>query len=481
MQNIQMPAFLKKSGFVLALILVSFFLRGVFLTALFPIFDGPDEARHYNTIQYLSEPEEKSWTINERPIKKDKSDIAGYNFSQEIIKTAENIKTNDPGDDLFGIINFSESYIGKSENAINLNDWHRYNENYPPDIAGENNLYHLLCSLIEKSFGQYSILIRFYLIRIFSILLGTAVLFLCYIITKNIGFSEKYSLLLSAIISFQPRFSMHFSYITYDDLLILAFALFTLGCVLILKNGLRRKNVLLALTAMLIGLFTKGTSIVLLTVFIFFLACLFYKKIKNHKIKRAPLLASIILLLVLVFIFQKYFDLATLISGMNFGTLGEYLFKSLTVGRMEITSKTYWGNLQWSSNIFYDFILYFIWAIEIISAIGIAVIIFSKKKIEFLPEKKYILFFLGMLAALQLGIRFYDWQIFSQTGGFDLGTPGRYFLPNIISHFILVFCGLVAFLKKEKYFDISMKVGLLFMFFFWFYLIIDVVMPRYYM
>lgn len=476
MKNIQLPAFFKKPGFILAVILASFFLRGVFLTALFPIFSGPDEARHYNTIQYLAEPKEKTWTINQRPIKKDKSDIAGYNFSQEIIKTSENINTTDLEDFLYSGLDFSDDYLGKNEATIITSDWHQYNENYPPDIAGTNNLYHILGSFIEKTFSQYNILARFYLIRIFSVLLGMAVLFLCYLIARNVGFSKKYSLLITAILSFQPRFSMHFASITYDDLLIFAFTLFTLGCVLILKNGLRLRNIFLVLMAMIVGLFTKGTAIVLLAIFVFFLASVFYRKMRDHKIKRVPLLASLVLLLILVFIFQRYFGLIALISGLDFGALGGYLSKSLTIGRFEITSKTYWGNLQWSNNIFYGFILYFIWAVETISAIGILVLVFSKKKLSFLPEKKYLLFFLGMLIALQLGIRFFDWR----TAG-EIGTPGRYFLPNIVSHLILVFCGLSALFKKEKYLDISLKIGLLFMFFFWFYLIIDVVLPRYYM
>ena len=446
------------------------------MTVLFPIFSGPDEARHYNTIQYLSEPKEKNWPIGERPIKKDKSNIAGYNFSQEIVETSKSINTTGLEDILSDGLDFSESYIGKNESSINLKVWHQYNENYPPDIAGTNNLYHIICSFIEKSFGQFSILIRFYLIRTLSVLLGMIVIFLCYLVAKNSGFSEKYSLLISAIISFQPRFSMHFAYITYDDLLIFSFALFTLGCVLFLKKGLRLSNVFLVLIAMTVGLFTKGTSIVLLAIFLLFLILSLCKNKKLNTIKKSHILFFTILALIMIFIFQRYFNLIALISGLDFGTLSEYLSKSLTIGRFEITSKTYWGNLQWSGNIFYNFILYFIWTVEAISIIGIAILLFSKKKFNFLPEKKYILFFIGMLIALQLGIRFFDWK----TSG-EIGTPGRYFLPNIISHIILIFCGLGAIIKKERYLDISLKIGLLFMFFFWFYLIIDVAMPRYYM
>ena len=61
MKNIKDLTFYKNPTFVLILILGVFFLKGVFLATIFPIFGGQDESRHYNTIQYLAEPAEKTW------------------------------------------------------------------------------------------------------------------------------------------------------------------------------------------------------------------------------------------------------------------------------------------------------------------------------------------------------------------------------------------------------------------------------------
>ena len=91
------------------------------------------------------------------------------------------------------------------------------------------------------------------------------------------------------------------------------------------------------------------------------------------------------------------------------------------------------------------------------------------------------MFFLLMVIALQAGIRFYDWKIFARTGALELGTPGRYFLPNMAAHIALLFTGLGMVFRKKEYFDISLLVGLLLMFSFSLYLIFDVVMPRYYL
>ena len=478
MENIQTMIFWKKPSFILAIILVAFFLRGLFLVALLPIFSGPDETRHYNTIQYFAEPEKKTWPIFK---KKDsdqvKGDMSTYRFSQEIRETFKNISPYE-GDDLYNILDFSDNYIGKNEQIITNSQWHQYNEIYPPDVAATSkSLYHKIASYIERFFSSQSILVRFYLARIFSLILGTLVILCCYFITKNTGLSEKYSLLLTAIVSFQPRISMNFSYINYDAVLILAFSIFILGAVLSIKNGLNWKNILIMIASILMGVYSKGTALILLPIFLI----LFYKKINVFRKKRIIFLMFLILFIILLYIIQLQYNLLSIISINKISTIGHYLSDSLTIGRFEISAKTYWGDMQWSSNVFYGFILYSIWAVEIISAIGVILFLKKKENPAFLPEKKYIWFFIAMLTFLQLGIRFYDWKVFSEFGNFSLGTPGRYFLPNIVPHIILVFCGLSALIKKEKHLEIFLKAGLLFMFFFWFYLMINVVLPRYYM
>lgn len=115
----------------------------------------------------------------------------------------------------------------------------------------------------------------------------------------------------------------------------------------------------------------------------------------------------------------------------------------------------------------------------------------SIEKLDFLPEKKYIIFLLGMIVLLQLGIRFADWIFFQQTGSIETGTPGRYFLPNIAAHIILVFTGLRMLIevissqggsaKGREYFEKSLIVGLILMMTFMMYIIFDVIILRYYL
>jgi hypothetical protein len=65
----------------------------------------------------------------------------------------------------------------------------------------------------------------------------------------------------------------------------------------------------------------------------------------------------------------------------------------------------------------------------------------------------------------------------------SLGTPGRYFLPNLASHILLVGAGLGALLasfKKEKYFETTLLTLLIGMFAFMMYLTFDVIILRFY-
>jgi len=479
--------FIKKPSFILTLILLAFFFKGVFIATLFPIFTGQDEARHYNTAQFLAEPREKSWLITDRDIKKDKVTIRDYNFSEEIQEAGVAADFDILRHEMYNTSLFSDStgYDGKNEALINSMPWKPYNYFSPPDTAGKS-LYHRLASLIEKIFANQSILVRFYLIRILSVFLGTLTIFLAYLITRNIGFRPRESLILAAIIAFHPKLSMYTTNINYDALLIPIFALFTLGGVLSLKNGLNWKNILLMLAAIILGFYTKGIALVLLPVFAGLVLFHLYKKFGKEKNILHYVLA---IFLLIIFLFFSFRVAGHSLTGLlpfkgsateTFSSLQSYLSKSLTIGRFALSSRTYWGSLGWEDNWISDNFTNIVWSIEFFAVAGLIWFLFSKKNPEYLPDKTNIIFLMFMIAALQLGIRLFDWNVFASTGSLDIGTPGRYFLPNLAAHIILVFTGLGMLLRKENYFRNSLIAGLILMFSFCLYLIFNVVLPRYY-
>ena len=479
--------FIKKPGFILALILAGFFFKGVFIATLFPIFTGQDEARHYNTVQFLAEPKEKTWPITPRPIIPDKATIADYNFSEEIREAGAAADFDLFRHAMYDTSAFSDSngYDGKNETLIDEMPWQRYNNLSPPDTAGKS-LYHQLASLIEKAFASSSILVRFFSVRIFSVLLGTLTVFLAYLIMRTVGFLPQESLIMTAIVAFQPKLSMYTTNINYDALLTPLFALFTLGAVLSLKKGLDWKNILLMVAAIILGFYTKGTALVMMPVFAGLVLFHLYKKFGKGK---NIFHYTIAIFLMAVFIFLAFQSAGYSLTGLlpfkgsaaeTFSSLRSYLSKSLTMGRFALSSRTYWGSLGWEDNWISQNFTDIIKLIEAFSLVGLVLCFLSKNKPGYLPEKKYVIFLLAMIVALQLGIRLYDWKIFMQTGSLDLGTPGRYFLPNLAAHIILVFTGLGMLLRRENYFRNSLLTGLILMFSFSLYLIFNVVLPRYY-
>lgn len=474
---------IKKPGFILLLILLSFLTKGIFLSAVFPIFSGQDEARHYNTIQYILEPEEKKWPIVKNNGEgKIKESFETYNFSDEIRGTAGKINENLVESIPYDVIAFLPGNEGKGEKEIMNNSWKPINSQYPPDRVGNPLLYYHSASIFEKLFSQENILVRFFSIRIFSVFLGMAVVFLSYLIALNINFGKRNSLIFAGIVAFQTRFSIYYTNINYDVLLILSFAAFTLGGVLALKNGVNWKNVLLMALSVIVAIYTKMTGLILLAIFVLLIAYLVYPKFKSSINKRNiikySIFSAIFILIAFIYLLNSQPFRSIFIGDLR---VFEYLSESFGIGRILLTSNSYWGNLSWVDNFISNYLIYLIWAVEFFSLIGIVIFFFSKKKFEFLPEKKYILFFLIMMAALQFEIRFADLKVFSNLGSLVLGAPGRYFLPNFIAHLAVIFVGFGVLLKKRENFNKSLVAGLIFMLLFCFYTIFNVIIPRYYL
>ncbi len=423
---------------------------------------------------------------------RDKDNFETYNFSQEIQKAAIATDTDVLRGEIFNTINFSNSDIGLNESEINAHAWKPYNYYLEPDIAGRTSLYHKIASQIEKLFASQDILVRFYLLRIFSVLLGTLAILLTFLIAKTIGFSSKHALIMTAIVSFQPKISMYFTNINYDALLMPAFFLFTWAGVLILKKGINWKNLLLLFVSIFVAIQTKPTGFILFVPLTGLIAHLTYEKAKNlsKKVRIIALSGSFLAVALVGFFLYTHFLASNLSFGKTLMTIGDYASRTLTFSKFVLPSETYWGNLSWTNNFLLSNTTNLIFIIEMAAFVGLGLFFFSKKsdsqRTDFLPEKKYLLFLIGMIVILQLGIRVADWSVFSRIGGakWGLGTPGRYFLPNLASHLILVFTGLGALLshfKKERFFNHVLLAGLLGMFAFAMYLIFDVIIYRFYL
>jgi len=483
---------IENTRFLLVFVLAVFFLKGVFLVTVQPIFGGQDEARHYNTIQFLSQPKDTlslAWN-NQTKKSQNKDDLATYRFSEEIKNTATATNTEIIRGDMFNTLIFSNTSNGIHEVEINKKIWPAINYESPDAVLG-TPFYHKIASHIEKWLSDQTILIRFYTIRIFSVLLGTIALFFCFLTARTIGFSPKVSLILTALLSFQPKFSLYFTNINYDVLLIPMFFLFTYAGVHALKHGLTLRNILLLVTSIIIATETKATGYILIVILVSLVTFLLYKKVEQQtKYFRYSVygICSVAVLFVMQYLYS-HFLVSDLSPMQRIESLFSYLSKTITFGKFIMPSDTYWGILGWTNNSFLWTAPWGILLLELLTLFGLGLLFFSKTFSQsypsFLPAKKYVLFLIGMIVALQLGVRIADWSAFSRLGSMtmSLGTPGRYFLPNLSAHILLIATGLgalLAYTKREKHFETVLLGLLILMFSLMMYLTFDALILRFY-
>jgi hypothetical protein len=248
------------------------------------MFTGQDEIRHYSTVQYMAEPKDISSDVPKDPrpdeeVGGNSDDLYPYNFSQEMQKTATAAGIDIIRGGGYNIQPFSDSYVGPGETEINANIWDSINHYSSPAIVTGTTLYYFIPSWLEKTFSAQSILVRFYLSRIFSVLLGTFLIWLVYLIAKNIGLSPKVSLIMAGIVAFQPKIGFYFANINYDTLLIPLFTLFVLGAVLGLRDGLKWQNLAIMLASVFLAIQTKATGNILLIPFALLMFYLIFQKL----------------------------------------------------------------------------------------------------------------------------------------------------------------------------------------------------------
>ncbi len=506
----------KSSKFILFIILTAFLFRGIFLVAVFPIFRGQDEARHYNTIQYLANDKKedcqnKSYDKKGKEffvtLKQDKQDLSTYRYSDEIREVALVSQNKQVRGNYYDKIIFANNLSGLGEKKFKQQQHSKTQHLCPPDIASsmfnKDNLgiYHKSLRGVENLLINKNIFIRYDALRIISVLLGIIFLYLAYRIFNTVGFSRRQSLLLTTIISFQPKLAIYFTNINYDVFLIPLWTGFILVGVQILKSGWNFWRSIGLLGLFIFGIMTKPTAVSLLGLGVYLIIYGFW--INRKQIKKRKILFSgmgIIFMVSTYLLLQKVGVLRLFTAGF-LSDSGMYLAKSFS--KIYGSSRDYWGAIGWGGSIWPIIYVRIIWFIEWIAWFGLGLFFvclwvknFAKvQSLQFCKgwtfaklQKKYLWFMLVSILALQVGIRLADWKVFVESGSLVLGTPGRYWLPSIVPHFVLLAMGLKSvwgFLKnkrlREKYFELSLLAFLVLMILYWSYEVADVIIPRFYL
>lgn len=466
-----------------------FFILGIWLALLLPFFQGPDEQVHYATIQHWAEPDEKKWVITESQNLNQSDDIRTYHFSEEVRETAHRLQFDEIKWQPTNTQSFSISENGPRESEVTGNNWKRYIDIYPTNTSGTWSLYYWLGSGIERFFTDQSILDRIFFSRLLSVCIGTLIVILAFATARKLDWSPALSTLFASLIAFQPMFLATSSVINIDILLVFAFSLFFYGAVIWFIDGATPKSIIFLFAAISIGIFTKGPGIILpglLIVLILFSGYRHYgtryRDFLPYGLLAGFALASLLFILAPAHILANFLHLgSTSVFSNPLESISAYFEKTFTSGAITWTAMTYWGSFGWLDTNLPESILHFILAIEVLGIFGLIWLFFDKNPPRFLPSKHILLFALISLIFLQFAIRFFDWRIFDTTGKILIGTPGRYFLPNIIPHLLLVVSGLGYFTRTRESFQkllltLSISLFVLVSYALWF-----IVLPRYYL
>lgn len=491
---------LKKPLFWLFVLLSVFILKGVFMAALLPIFQAPDEQVHYATIQYRTEPKEKTWPITKLEKRSnDGADISTYGFSEETIRSAQAAQFDKVKFQNENTQEFSQSDVGVNEDEIIRSDWKRYVDTYPINTSGTTSVYYDLGVGIERWLADESILTRFFSIRLLSVAFGAAIVLLSYLTAKKVGFTDRNSLIAATLVAFQPMLSATAAQVNIDIALILAFSLFIYAAISLLKSGFSIRDNVLLVSSIVLGFFSKGPGVTLIVAALPLIAFLTYERFRPnlHKLFWQIFLSgSLLITSILLFVPQAYLISITNLSAVSkfdspLESLSAYIDKTINIDAFRWSALSYWGNFGWLDTSIGENVFNLIWTIEIIALIGLVLYLipWRPKRFpaclsgirDFLPAKRSIIALLLLSLALELAIRFYDWRIFDAYAKILIGTPGRYFLPNIIAHFALLATGLGFFCRSRVQFHWLLKILLVLMLLLSSYSLFDIILPRYYL
>jgi 4-amino-4-deoxy-L-arabinose transferase-like glycosyltransferase len=497
-------------------ITLAFFLKGLVFVSLIPMHQGSDEYAHYATVQYHAEPVDKPWEKSQSSEKPSSSkEIGKYHYSDEIRAFALLTESIGFSGKPYDTQILSEDSVRDIEARFRNHEFLPYITVYPPDIVGQTILYHLISSRIEKALDTAPVFERYAAVRSIAIVYGIIAVLCAYFIALWSGLRREHALLLSGIVAFHPQFTATTAIINYDPLLIAATSVAIASAASILRHRLNFWNTLGILSATAAAFFTKGVGGVL---FFFTAGVLFWGVrervpwLKKQALWKLGIAAIVLFGIVFALSPKQYTSILTSIPAVN--KEGDHLWPHVLdylddgvfdSGKFERTSDTYWGTFGWldttlhgsvmSALRFIQYVGFFGTLIFFLVSLGRTLSLPTKRVTQkvkawtrgyftevrsYLPEAKYAWLFLFSIALLQAAIRFYDWYG-RYTIGEGVGTPGRYFLPNIIPHFMLLVIGFGMLVKTEWAFGLILRILLVLMVFLNLYSVFWIIIPRYYL
>ncbi|MCL4338855.1 DUF2142 domain-containing protein [Patescibacteria group bacterium] len=427
-------------------------LNALVWVTIVPIWQFPDEQAHFGQVTFVAQK-------GRNPGYTEK-----YNLSKEIYVSEQLLGTvrDKSGNNRFTFhpdykIEYTNSFQGKYEASISalVNTGaqsafvHRESTIYPI-------LYYFPASLVYKIFQGYSLFVRVYAVRLWSILVFASTVYLTYRIGALFFPKDKLSTVtLAMLVAFQPMMVFANVGVNSDSLGNFLFTLFILLVSDVLLKGLSSRKLFALLVTVFLSVYTKPQFIVMIPVILVLLVWIFcwdMRKFWRHSIITPFfLLATSLIVLILYIKSSISVQISVFIQKLNPTSYLKF-FRGYTIPHTyREVLPWYWGIYDWLGVTYPRIVHRIINVVLAISLLGFGIYLISIfRKGKWHERNVQAVFFLIFINLIfYIGVSSYDWMSW-YTSGFQLGVQGRYFFPLISSDMLFLLIGIKSIVPSKS-------------------------------
>ncbi len=457
----------------LYIFLAAVLLNGLFWAVLVPIWHTPDEAAHFANVQNMAEYGQMHPS-------------GGKDHSQELLLSERLLGTErgSRGTNKFTFhpeyrLDYSNNVIGPRESEISNfpKEWRRElvkseSTNYPP-------VYYFLSAITYKIANNGDLFTRVFFARLVSVLCLVGIAFTAFKISQLLFPKNMlYQLVLGSMVAFQPMVTFTSAGVSSDPLSNLLFIAFLYMGARLIISRVSLKNVILAGLITGIGTWTKPQFIITVPILYFLIVIKSFKsKSRISSLTKFSFVFGVVYIVSGGFIlFQEIIGrLSANVNPLPYvettdnvsSTLPAISFTNHLVWTLKHTYAEvlpwYWGVFDWLGVTLPPVVYRVINRVILIAVLGfILKIIFSIKKRDWSKNTQVVAFMVGFALFYFAVLTWWDWGHFKSVG-FSLGIQGRYFLPAVFPHMLIIFIGLLTLtpIKFKKYIASLLAIGMI--------------------
>ena len=449
-------SFMKKKKLLLIFFL-TILLNCIIWLIIVPLWHTPDEQAHFAEVAFLAEK-------GRIPDPNDKYDLTEEIYISEALLGTVRDKS---GNNKFTFhpeyrIEYTDSLVGKYEASIAALTHSSAKSNFVKNEAARYPiLYYYPASLIYRLFYNSNLFTRVFAVRFWSLALFLINIYLVYQIGKLILRDEKKSIMLVALVGFQPMMVFANIGVNSDALGNLFFTVFLYFCTRLIVRGANYTDMIVLAAISVLSIQAKPQFVMILPV----LTCLFLLLFMRDFIKKRnwPVLFLFFLagIGLMFYLYKVQWGPIWLIShfilSFNPGSFFKYFWEYTLPHTYREVMPWYWGIYNWLG-VTYPRIVHrtINWIVVIsLTGFGVWLVKMIKNKLWRKREIQSILFmvFIGLIYFISISL--YDWLSW-YTGKYPLGVQGRYFFPMISIQMLIVYLGLDSLLPKSWHKKISL-------------------------